>query len=143
MHGRIFSGSAVLTWTGGTPDDVSIDAWKYRVINGICYFNISISATDGNNAVGFQTTLPVNPAETVYVNGVQTINEASEARLAVVVSGANFLTVIIQQCTDGQLLNISPVSPRNKKSPPSRGTKNNNMFTPPLYHKKIIFAKCV
>lgn len=71
-----FSESAVLTWDV-TPSGVNIINWKYRIINGICYFVVEIVATDGKNVTSFTSTLPVNPAESMTLSAQQLIGNGA------------------------------------------------------------------
>jgi hypothetical protein len=102
-----FSASAVLTWDI-TPDGVSINTWKYRVVNGICYFTIAIAATDGNDATTLDITLPIIPAAPMFLSGQQSIASGLFTAIGTnIIPGPNKMYLSMQTATDGQTLNLN------------------------------------
>ena len=101
-----FSASAVLTWDI-TPGGVGIDAWKYRVINGLCFFTFYISAEDGNNATLLSSSLPIVPTDHIYMVNNQIIGGIKSVHGSSVIMGPNLLYIGMQTATDGQSLVLS------------------------------------
>lgn len=52
-----------LTWTTGTPEGSVVTKARYKIVDGVCYFNFYYSATDGNAATALTITLPVPPKD--------------------------------------------------------------------------------
>jgi hypothetical protein len=99
-----FAGSAVLAWGGATPDEASVDVFKYRIINGILFYNISIYASDGNNATSVSISTPVSPTGYAFVVVLETIG--TTRAVAEGQSGQGVINIYLQTATDGQLLKL-------------------------------------
>lgn len=52
-----------LTWTTGTPEGSVVTKARYKIVDGVCYFNFYYSATDGNAATALTISLPVPPKD--------------------------------------------------------------------------------
>lgn len=93
---------------GGTPVSPYLE-YEYRIINGICYFNMSVYSDDGNGATRFNINIPPTEeyiGKTFYAHAVQRIGSTSYVVPASIAVGYDDLGVSINLATVGQTLSI-------------------------------------
>jgi hypothetical protein len=101
-----FSASAVLAWDI-VPADVVKESYTYRIINGFCFYEIHISASDGNNATTLNITLPQTPVKSIYSSGQEIIGEVLLTLIPILVyAGPNKIIFTMNTATDGSELHL-------------------------------------